>query len=246
MNNFCFDIETSPLDSETLSLIIPPFNEEDVKTGNMGADKRAEKIAKARTDHERNFYRRAALSAVTGKVVAIGIIGPSEIEKQLMIDPDEKLLIREFFDFFSQSVAWAGSHWFGFNITLFDLPFLIRRAWALQIPIPNGITEGGRYLSNWFTDLMDIWRGTDFRGEMISLSDLAVFLGLPAKQGSGAQFSELLRYEPDKARAYLENDLWLTWQVADRLGVMRKATPQRKVVADSKTDSKPKPLIRFW
>lgn len=244
MNNFCFDIETAPLDTETLSMMIPPFNEEDVKTGNMGFEKRAEKIVKERADHERKFYRRAALSAVTGRVVAIGIIGPSEIEKELLIGGDEKDLLVDFFERFETSIKFGDAHWFGFNITLFDIPFLIRRAWALQIPIPHGITEGRRYLSNWFTDLMDVWRGTDFRGDMISLSDLAVFLGYPAKQGKGDEFSALLRYEPEKARIYLENDLWLTWQVATRFGVMRKATPEKQKLSAIKTDTKP--LIRFW
>lgn len=243
MRNYCFDVETSPQDSETLSLIMPPFNEEDVKTGNMGAEKRVEKIAKAKQEHELRFYRRAALSAVTGKVVAIGIIGPSEIDTTLMFG-DESDLIREFFERFSNSVDRAGSRWFGFNITLFDLPFLIRRAWALQIPIPDAINAGNRYLTSCFTDLMEIWRGTDYRGDMISLSDLAVFLGYPAKQGSGAEFSQLLRYQPEQAKQYLANDLWLTWQVTKRFGLMRRSEPAIEKVSEINTETKP--LIRFW
>lgn len=244
MKNYCFDLETAPLDSDSLSLAIPPFDENEVKVGNLGPEKKAEKIAKLKAEHEERFYRRAALSAVSGRIVAVGIMGPTEIDKVLMFG-DEPDLIRFWFEAFSESIRTGDAHWIGFNIASFDLPFIIRRAWCLDIPIPAGISMG-RYLSNWFTDLVNVWRSTEYRADLISLSDLARFLGYPGKAGNGADFAQLLRYDPDKAKIYLTGDLWLTWQIASRLGALRPDSPIAAQTKQFQKVESTEPGFRFY
>lgn len=249
MNNFVWDIETVPLGGDDLEAAIPPFDPNLIKTGNLGADKAREKIEKLRKEHLERFFRRAALSPLSGQIAAIGVTGPSEMD-QTLIFGDEGEIIREWFGLFSSNLPGC-AHWIGFNIANFDIPFICRRAWHLGIPVPAGITHG-RYLSACFTDLFDVWRLTEYRPELISLSELARFLGLPAKEADGAQFGELLRYDPGKARAYLANDLRLTWRIAGLLGVMR-AEPPAPVAAPDPDPGPPiedfepaETSLRFW
>jgi RNase_H superfamily len=226
MKNYCFDIETAPLGSEALELIAPPFDPNSVKVGNLGGQKAAEKIEKGRADHFTKFMRHAALSPVTGSIVAIGVIGPTDEDLTSAIGCSEETLLRFFFDMFTDSIGTAGgAHWIGFNIAAFDVPFIVRRAWHLKVAIPPELVSR-RYLSRAFTDLMEVWKLTGGWNDLISLSDLAQFLGLPPKDSKGAQFVELLRYEPEKAAAYLQNDLRLTWGIADRLGAFKSGPPR--------------------
>jgi hypothetical protein len=244
---FCFDIETSPLDDAMLDLLIPPFDPEEVKVGNMGAEKAKEKIEKLREQHFANFRRRAALSPLTGQVAAIGIIGPKPDERAVMIDSDEADLIQTFFKFFSLSIsnpAVRRAHWIGFCIETFDLPFIIRRAWKLKIPIPEGLSIG-RYLSPHFTDLAAKWRLSDFRGQSPSLAELASFFGLPAKTGKGADFAELLRYDRAAAHEYLATDLVITWRLADRLGAFY-AEPEPEPAPIEPELEPAEPVLRFF
>jgi hypothetical protein len=218
IENFCFDIESVPLDDSMLDLMIPPFNPDEIKTGNMGAEKAKEKIDRLREEHFKTYRRRAALSPLTGQVAAIGIIGPEPDERAVMIDSNETELIKTFFTIFAESIRSPRlSHWIGFCIETFDLPFIIRRAWRLGVPIPAGLSTA-RYISHHFTDLAASWRLSDFRGPVPSLAELANFFGLPTKTGKGADFAELLRYDHAAAREYLTTDLVITWQLAERLG----------------------------
>jgi hypothetical protein len=245
VENYCFDIETSPLDDSVLDLMIPPFNPDEVKVGNMGAEKAKEKIDRLREEHFKNYRQRAALSPLTGQVAAIGIIGPEPDERAIMIDPNETELIKTFFDLFTESIRSPRiSHWIGFCIETFDLPFLIRRAWRLQVPIPAGLSTT-RYLSHHFIDLAALWRLSDYRGAVPSLAELASFFGLPAKTGKGADFAELLRYDEAAARDYLCTDLVITWRLAERLGAFH-AEPELAPAPDFVDEPEPEPEFRFF
>jgi hypothetical protein len=248
IENFCFDIETAPLDDAVLDLMIPPFNPDEVKTGNMGAEKAKEKIDRLRDEYFKTFRRRAALSPLTGQIAAIGIIGPEPDERAIMIDPNESELIKTFFAIFAESIRSPRiSRWIGFCIETFDLPFIIRRAWRLQVPIPAGLSLH-RYLSSHFTDLAALWRLSDFRGPVPSLAELASFFGLPPKTGKGADFAELLRYDHAAAREYLTNDLVITWRLAERLGAFHVESPEPAPPSDFEPEPEPEsePEFRFF
>jgi DNA polymerase elongation subunit (family B) len=221
MKNFAFDIETVPLDTEELRNRLPPFDPESIKTGNWGEEKRQEKIEKARLEHFERFYRKAALSALTGRIAMIGIKG--ETETPLILEGDEKTTIAEFLDMFQRSEA----HWIGFNIGSFDVPFILRRAWLHGLNVPYGIVRN-RYLSGLFTDLLELWNASERGSDRfpVSLSDLAVYFGLEAKTANGANFHEILRYRPEEARNYLINDLTLTWKIAEAMGAIRGPIPE--------------------
>ena len=239
MKNFAFDIETIPLSSEELQARLPLFDPDSVKVGNLGEEKAKEKIEKLRQEHFQNFYRKAALSALTGRVAMIGV--RDEAGTPLILDGDEKTSIAEFLDMFARSEA----HWIGFNIASFDIPFLIRRAWLHGLKVPYGIVRN-HYLSGLFTDLLELWNACERGGDRfpVSLSDLALYFDLGRKNANGANFHEILRYAPEEAKAYLVNDLELTWGIAEAMGAICGPVPEPAPLRqESSNNGSPEPAV---
>ena len=83
LQTIVFDVETGPLAESELSALLPPFDPAEVRTGNLkDPAKIAEKIAEAEANHRREFFDRAALDPLTGRVVAIGMLVFPEIRGQ--------------------------------------------------------------------------------------------------------------------------------------------------------------------
>ena len=216
-----FDIETGPQSLERLAGIIPPFNSDDVKVGNIkDPEKIAEKIKKAEAEHMTRFQRSAALSPITGEILAIGIMReekPGQPPTMERLVEREDILIRVFFQAYQESQKKMNTQWVGFYIRTFDLPFIIRRAWKHGIGIPDGFLS--RFLPPMFTDIFDVWRLMEgYQADRLSLDTLARYFAIGEKTGTGAMFHELLRHDKKAAAEYLRNDLLLTWRVADALG----------------------------
>ncbi len=242
-----FDIETGPLPEEKIRPLLPPFDsyiapfdQAAVKVGNLkDKDKIAAKIADARlahaasvagladkqAAHEQDFFSRAALSALTGQVVAFGLKtdeGTKSIFHVSNANPpnpihDEFWLLQTFWAAYEETV---GDTWAGFNIFGFDLPFLIRRSWLCGVSVPDSIIRD-KWWPACFIDLLDVWRCRN-RGEYVKLDDLAKAIGLPGKPDgiNGGDFARLLVEDPPTAMAYLNNDLDMTWAVATTLQVV--------------------------
>jgi hypothetical protein len=252
LNYRCFDIETVPLSPSEIAQAIPDFDPGEVKVGNLGAEKAAEKIEAKRLEHQNRILERAALSPLTGRVAAIGIRGPAradgEIDERTDFNDNEETLIRSFF---LALVSDPDGVWIGFNCFNFDLPFLMRRAWKLGIIPPRGILKG-RYPSNWFIDLAIIWQAGEYRPEPISLNRLGQFLGLGVKMDNGANFASLLYQNQETAKAYLQRDLYLTWKIAERLGVflsqesISNAEESRERTLDDGKSSVQTSELVFW
>jgi hypothetical protein len=221
MKNYVFDLETVPLPTDQLEALLPDFDMESVKVGNLGQQKAEEKIAKAEREHFQNFYRKAALSPLTGQIAMIGL--RDEDRTARILEGSEPEIIQEWLNLFD---AEGSKHFIGFNIASFDIPFLIRRAWFHRIKVPYGLVRG-RYLTGLLTDLLELWNLSERGSERfpVSLDDLGRYFGCGFKTGSGAQFHELLRYQPDEARTYLLNDLELTWKIAEAMGAIRGPVP---------------------
>ena len=216
-----FDIESGPQSLDRLQGIIPAFDPDNVKIGNLGEEKAREKIEKARAEHMTRFQRSAALSAVTGEILAIGIMREVEAGKppvfELLIDRED-LILRAFFAIFAESQKKHPTQWLGYYIRNFDLPFIIRRAWKHGIMLPEGFQ--GRSLPWQFTDLYDTWRLMEYPPEAIRsirLRDISEWVRRP---GTALNFHELIRLDREEAIAYLKNDLWLTWKLAGVMGAM--------------------------
>ena len=212
-----FDIETRPKSVEELKAICPPFDPDSVKCGNLGPAKAKEKIEKAREDHFTNFIEKAALYPHTGEVCAIGY--PNGQGHELDLEPDEEPQLVRFWKRFEKA-ANTNEKIVGFNSNRFDLPFLIRRSFILDIPMPANVISG-RYFHKSFVDLCDVWFcGSRGNNDYISLDMLCRALGVSAaKFGDGAYFHQLLEENPDEAERYLKNDLDCTAACAKKLRV---------------------------
>jgi hypothetical protein len=212
VNQIVFDIETGPLPAAEILAMLPEFDPAEVKVGNLkDAEKIAAKIAEAKANHLADFTERAALSPVTGRVLAIGLLAGQTFS--FIGHDDEAQLLRDF---------WAtseGVELIGFNCIPFDLPFLIRRSWKLGVQVPSHIRHG-RYFADTITDLRVEWQlgNREFRG---GLDYVARFLGVGEKTGSGKDFAATWETDRHAALKYLEHDCRLTLAVAERMGVIR-------------------------
>jgi len=213
-----FDVETGPLAESELVAMMPAFDPAEVKCGNLkDPAKIAEKLAEAEANHRRDFFDKAALDPLTGRVVAIGMLD-IETDKFFIIGHDDEA--RTLTEFWAATRGEMGRNnpLIGFNIHSFDLPFLIRRSWKHRVTVPFGIRRG-RYWSDQVCDLRDCWQLGD-RQARGSLDTIARHLGVGAKNGDGKAFAELWQSDRPKAEAYLRNDIELTAKVADALGIV--------------------------
>lgn len=199
-----FDIETEGLPpAEQIAAFEPDFE----------ADARLKDPAKIKEDlagKQAKWLERAALDAMRGRVLTIGVI----IDEHAIIwEGSEVEILTMFWS------SWNGSarHHVGHNIKKFDLPFMIRRSFANGIKVPSDVLPG-RYYNDLFLDTMDIWAAGEY-GAMISLDYLSRALGVGKKTGKGKDFAALYRADREKALAYQHHDLQLTKGCAMKMGV---------------------------
>lgn len=266
MHPTIFDIETAPLHPAALAQFIPPFpaiepfDPASVKTGEIDRKTKTppeereklkqEKIDAARAAHEKKYvddkakyeaeaHGKAALSPVTGTVLAIGCYKPS-LDSYLIVGVDEQMdeatLLDAFWTFATSQIE-QNALLIGLNIFNFDLPFLVRRSWMLGVNVPRTIRDG-RYWSRSFVDLAECWLcGQRFGSVEASFSAIAKALGLPDKpEGvTGADFARLWGEDREAAVAYLKNDLLTPAKMAMRMGVIEDYGIKRQGIAEDAT-----------
>jgi hypothetical protein len=249
MNALVFDIETGPLPWEQLAKVyeppppLPPWSEDMVKYGNTkDTAKRQEKRTAVYNDylqqlanekakaeeHRLEFVSRAALSPLTGQVLAIGL---RRCEQVVVLGADgesEAEMLAEFWGLYTKYKANNG-RLVGFNCNHFDVPFLVRRSWWHGVQVPDSVCDrGGRYLCSTFVDLMAMWGGPG--NDRVSLDTLCRWFGCGRKPdgegaASGATFAALWLSGNQESRsaalAYLENDLAMTQALAGKMGVIQ-------------------------
>ena len=203
-----FDIETSALSDAELDKVKPQFqapaNYKDVA-----------KIAANIAEQEKEWKENAALSPITGRVLAFGY---ESLDFDIIADEDEKTLLEQVW-FLINSKLSASIKVVGFHIFGYDLPFLIKRSWSLGVTVPN-IVGGwsGRYW-NWSEDIIDlrlVWQMGD-RQAHGSLDDISKFFGGAGKTGSGKDFAALWQTDREKAVTYLKTDLALSKLLYERM-----------------------------
>ncbi len=202
-----FDIETGPRPEADIIDLAPEF-----KAPANYKDK--DKIAAAIEEQKQEWLQRAALSAVTGRVLAVGWW--QDGETTIIGEDDEAETLRRVWEMVA-AAGREGRTVVGFNSNRFDIPFMTRRSWALGVDVPSGVYGARGYVNGLaFLDLMDEWACGD-RQATIKLDTLAKFLGCGQKNGSGAEFAGLWETDRPKALEYLRNDILITVKVAARL-----------------------------
>jgi hypothetical protein len=222
-----FDIETGPLSKERIEEIAPPFNENKIKTGNLGLEKALAKVNEARANHIESIFDKAALRGEYGQVLACGFAEglinatpPIETVFGEGSDPytSERNLLRKIWERIKQARE-NRALLVGHNSNTFDLPMLLRRSFILGIPPYREILpKNARFFPDFCLDTLDLWKMGDYDPKSkISLDRLAKAMGIEGKSGSGKFFSQLMAEDFEAAKAYLETDIRVTWEVAARL-----------------------------
>jgi len=211
VNALYFDIETEGLpdavDGMYPSEFAAPANWKD-----------PEKIAAKVKENMENAKKRAALSALTGRVLAIGYA--MEDEPVQILEGEERDMLDQLFVVMKHTVNHGGRI-FGFNIIGFDLPFMAQRAAISHATLPLALYSFYRGRFNWcdsFQDLQLRWLAgqRDFSGH--NLRNLSRLLKLPIqKTGDGAAFSGLYHDKHDEAIEYLKTDVETVRALAKRL-----------------------------
>jgi len=227
-------------------LLTAEFDPSAVKVGNMkdpakiaakieaarekfAADKEAvaENIEAARAEAWQEFKDKAALSPLTGQVLAIGWLQPDQPDASVvpahvsnggMLTPvTEHELIENFLSMADAMLSDGGSL-VGHNIIGFDLPFLLRRGLKYGIKPPKTITNAlAQYKPTNLIDTQREWQMGNRTEKFVKLDTLAAFFGARRKNGDGAEFHKKFFGTPEEkaeALAYLENDVWMTVEVA--------------------------------
>ncbi|MFY8199595.1 MAG: ribonuclease H-like domain-containing protein, partial [Pirellula staleyi] len=214
------------------------FDPRSVKTGNLKDQTKIDaKIQEAFDSHrerlgnykfeamraEQNYWSdassKAALSAATGRVVAIGCKRHSKVSiSAIDEETTEAQMLAQFWHLYEQ-LRKSDRNLVGFNSNEFDVPFLAQRSVVLGVPVPKTLIKQGRYLDEMFVDLRKVW---SFGAKPVGSLDMVCrACGIPGKpEGvNGAMFADLY-FNPDtrdEAIEYLENDLEMTFSLAERL-----------------------------
>lgn len=171
------------------------------------------KIAAYIAEKKAEQTERAALDADYGRIVAIGVKQDNKLI-QSWVDGDkgqyydERQIILWFWDVFNDH----NGECCGYNITGFDLPYLMRRSFALGIKPPM-IPDLRRYQTYPTLDLMMVLYGwQNFKGLKFVAERYGLDNPLPDLDGS-----QVATMDPETLRAYVENDVNLVYQLYKRM-----------------------------
>lgn len=206
MKNIIFDIETGGLPKDEILHLLPNFE----APSNY---KDAEKISAYKLKKQEEWLEtKTALSAISGKVLAIGYLIDNEPIEVIGYD-SEKETLEAFWNLLREH---SSARVIGFNSHIFDIAFLVRRSWKNGVIVPN--IYNGRFLHSRFVDLLQVWACGSL--DKVSLDNLAKFFGVGAKTGNGKMFSVMWEVNRDSAIEYLKNDVAMTKAVALAMGVI--------------------------
>ena len=170
---------------------------------------------------------KAALSPVTGRVLAIGSCedGVVRIDHS---NGSESILLGLFWRQF-EACRSDGNQMIGWNIAAFDVPFIVWRSAKLGVEMPRGVYRG-RWLCDTFVDLMNYWPSLHSpwkqSSSLLGAKDAARFLGCerPADEIEGKDFWKYFLSDDatkrDRAIAYLARDVTEETIIAKSLGVI--------------------------
>jgi hypothetical protein len=199
-----FEIETAT-NPDTLGFLPEPVAPANYKD--------ADKIAQYVTEKKTEQFQQAPLDADLGKVIAIAMQRGLEYSAEVCLvgdpeTPDEAALLRFFWINFVQ----LNGRVCGYNILGFDLPYLLRRSFALNIEVPL-MPRLAKYQTEPVVDLLGILY---YRGNARGLKWVCKRYGIqnPLPDLDGSQVANMDR---DTLRKYAGNNLALVIELYKRM-----------------------------
>ena len=205
-----------------------------------------DQIETARMESWQTFQDRAALSPLTGRVLAIGwwnldtsntFVAHVDGETEPIT---ENVLIENFLCM-ADAVLSDGGSLIGHNIIGFDFPFLLRRGLKFGIRPPKTIVNAlAQYRPSNLIDTMREWQFGNRAEGFVKLDQLAAFFGTQRKTGDGADFHKKFFgtfEERQEALAYCRNDVVMTAEIAAKMRLI--AMPAKQAAAQSESPPEP-------
>lgn len=212
MTKLYFDIETSVLPPDQLDKFMPKNDE-----WALGNASKPETVARIIAEKKLEWIDRAALSAITGQIIAVSFADGAR-EPLVLTDVSERLLIEQTLNNLTLNngpiYTWNGSG--------FDLPYLCQRAAVYGIPAWPSLTQVFRGKFYWNENLIDakqVWSMYSSDHRDTSLAKVALALGVGEKIGNGKDFAELLKTDHQKAIEYCKNDVVLLRKIIQAMGI---------------------------
>lgn len=207
-----YDIETEGLPVEQITPLMPEFE----AGGNV---KDPAKIAAQIEEKKKDWLDKAALKAITGKIVAV-TIAKGNVEPEFHCD-SERFLIEFLLNELKAAIS-LNDNTYAWNAHGFDLPFLCQRAAVYDIQAFSDLTtnRGGRFY--WREQLIDpklVWANYSPDHTGTSLKSVSYALGVGVKDGNGKDFAQLLKTSPEEAKKYAVNDIVLLRGIVQRMGI---------------------------
>ena len=184
-----FNVETDGLPRDEIQHLMPEFS----APSNY---KDAEKIQTWKARKQEEWFLDAPSSALSGRVMAIGIQKPNQTPL-VIIDSDEADILRQFWNYYRSN---ADCKFVGFNIYAWAIPFLVRRSWANRVIVPKILN--GRYLNGNFIDLLQVF-GIKRKDEEIN-------------------FNAMWQISPSRAIEKLKSDVLSIRRIGEAMGVVRE------------------------
>ena len=201
-----FNIETDALPRDEILHLMPEFT----APSNY---KDAEKIQVYKTKKQDEWLLDAPMSALSGRVLAIGVQEPTK-NVLSFLNNNEADLLRNFWEYYRRNTQCK---FVGFNCNSFVIPFLVRRSWANRVQIPN--IFHGRYLSGNFIDLAQVWSCGTY--EKVSLEHLARFFGIKIKNPD-VKFNAMWEINPLSALEKLKSDVMAIRYIGEAMNVIEE------------------------
>lgn len=195
MKYIILDIETGPAPLDAILAMAPEIERGKPDSRLKDPEKVAANMAAIEARYEadkRAVIERAALSAETGLVLAVGTLDDENYEglyaNETNDDASEKACLQGMALVLKQA-AIDNVPVIGHNIKGFDLPFFMRRCWRHGVRFNRNDIFDGRYFRRNIVDTMETWAAGEY-GRKMSLNNLAKYFGLPEKLGTGDQFAQ--------------------------------------------------------
>jgi len=218
-----FDIETIALPEAEIRASLPPFNPDKVTLGNASKPETVERIIEtARETYGDDIVKRGALDPRYGRVAIAGMltacVGEDDGKCSQHYQDDECALLECVWNELCATTADI----IGFNIKLFDLPFLVKRSWIHSIPVPYSVFNPGRAKYPWddrVKDLLEVVRCGDYGAKTGGLDAVLKMFDIEGKTHNGSEFGDLWARDREEALAYNFADLQKEQELARRVGL---------------------------
>jgi hypothetical protein len=155
------------------------------------------------------------------RVAAICYFCPANGYYVVADDDNEWTLLGQFWNCYLNAKA-SGTKMIGYNLFGFDLLFIIRRSWMVNVRVPQDaiVSGSGPYRNDTIIDLRAVWT-CGMSNWFVSLNDLAKCFGL-GEQATNKRPHALWRKNQREAVEQLVNDITLMHGCAAAMGVISK------------------------